>query len=222
MSNISDQIRRKIVLAKRREDTEHELLAMLESLPLSLHNSINLPNEHPTYALHKFVTEYIDLVPNIIDAATQCARETSVFEHVGPFIHVAEQFFLDPLSSICHDPNSLLGMLDEAYLAHRLIEEANDRFIDRAGYPLIPVDLTRSNIIVHGIIGEPYANELDAIAEDLTKRMIALESVYHSEAFAQQVRREKDTGHWDRVWSRWPCIMASNDITLKLLYKRVN
>ncbi|HSG60367.1 MAG TPA: hypothetical protein VLA24_02905 [Pseudomonadales bacterium] len=222
MSNITQTIRRKIAQAKRREDNQHELLAMLESLPLSLHNSITLPCDQPTHALHKFIVDYIDLVPNIIDAAAQCARETSVFEHVGPFIHVAEQFFIDPLSTICHDPDSLLGMLDEAYLAHRLIEEANDRFLERAGYPLIPVDLTRSNIIVHGIIGEPYANELDAIAEDLTKRMLSLESVYHSEAFAQQVRREKQSGHWDQVWSRWPCMMTSNDITLKLLYKRVN
>lgn len=222
MSNITATIRQKISHAKRREDKQHELLTMLESLPLSLHNSITLPCDHPTQALHKFIIEYIELVPNIIDAATQCARETSVFEHVGPFIHVAEQFFIDPLSSICHDPNSLMGMLDEAYLAHRLIEEANDRFLERAGYPLIPVDLTRSNIIVHGIIGEPYANELDAIAEDLTQRMLTLESVYHSEAFAQQVRREKNSGHWDQVWSRWPCMMTSNDITLKLMYRRVN
>lgn len=222
MSNITQQIRHKIAAAKQLEDESHELFSMLESLPLSLHKSISLPCDHPTVALYKFVIEYIELVPNVIDAATQCAQETSVFEHVGPFIHVAEQFFIDPLSSICHDPNSLLGLLDEAYLAHRLIEEANDRFIDRTSSPLIPVDLTRSNIIIHGIIGEPYANELDAIAEDLTKRMMSLETVYHSEAFAKQVRREKDSGHWDQVWSRWPCMMASSDITLKLLYKRIN
>jgi hypothetical protein len=113
-------------------------------------------------------------------------------------------------------------MLDEAYLAHRLIEEANDHLMECIGYPLIPVELTRSNIIVHGIIGEPYANELDAIAESLSRQMLALENVYHTEAFAQQVRREKDSGHWDQVWSRWPCMMSSSDISLKLLYSRIN
>jgi hypothetical protein len=222
MSHITENIRDKISLAKRRENDDHALMIFLEQLPLAIHKNINLPREYPTLALHKFLVDYIELAPSIIDAATQCARETSVFEHVGPFISVANQFFMKPLSALCHDPNSLLGMLDEAYLAHRLIEEANDQLLERVGYPLIPVELTRSNIIVHGIIGEPYANELDAIAENLSLQMLALDNVYHTEAFAQQVRREKDSGHWDQVWSRWPCIMASKDISLKLLYNRIN
>lgn len=222
MSESTEHIRRKIKIAKQLEDTHHELLLMLESLPLSLHNNINLPSNYPSFALHKFVTEYINLVPNIIDAATQCGKETSTYEHISPFIHMAEQFFIAPLSSINHDPNSLLGLLDEAYLAHRFIEEANNQFIERAGYPLIPVDLMRSNIIIHQIIGEPYANELDAIAERLSDQILSYESEYQSEAFAQQVRREKSSGHWDQVWSQWPCVMANSDITLKLLYKRVN
>lgn len=222
MSNITEQIRHKILLAKRREDQDHGLMMFLEQLPMALHKNINLPREYPIVALHKFMVDYIELVPSIIDAATQCARETSVFEHVGPFISVANQFFMKPLSALCHDPNSLLGMLDEAYLAHRLIEEANDHLMECIGYPLIPVELTRSNIIVHGIIGEPYANELDAIAESLSRQMLALENVYHTKAFAQQVRREKDSGHWDQVWSRWPCMMSSSDISLKLFYSRIN
>ena len=222
MSHITENIRDKISLAKRRENDDHALMIFLEQLPLAIHKNINLPREYPTLALHKFLVDYIELAPSIIDAATQCARETSVFEHVGPFISVANQFFMKPLSALCHDPNSLLGMLDEAYLAHRLIEEANDQLLERVGYPLIPVELTRSNIIVHGIIGEPYANEPDAIAENLSLQMLALDNVYHTEAFAQQVRREKDSGHWDQVWSRWPCIMASKDISLKLLYNRIN
>lgn len=222
MSHITENIRDKISLAKRRENDDHALMIFLEQLPLAINKNINLPREYPTLALHKFLVDYIELAPSIIDAATQCARETSVFEHVGPFISVANQFFMKPLSALCHDPNSLLGMLDEAYLAHRLIEEANDQLLERVGYPLIPVELTRSNIIVHGIIGEPYANELDAIAENLSLQMLALDNVYHTEAFAQQVRREKDSGHWDQVWSRWPCIMASKDISLKLLYNRIN
>lgn len=222
MSNNTDKIRNKISQAKRREASQRALYSVLEKLPVTLHKNINLPVEQPVEALHAFILEYIDAVPNIIDAATQCATETSVFEHVAPFIHIAEQFFISPLASLCHDSDDIQGLLDEAYLAHRLIEEANDRFIDCVGYPLIPVDLTRSNIIVHSIIGEPYSNELDAIAQDLTERLLTSENIYRTEAFAQQVRREKSSGHWDQVWSRYPCMMDSRDVTLNFLYGQVN
>jgi len=39
------------------------------------------------------------------------------------------------------------GLLDEAYLAHRLVEEVNDLYIKHFGQPLIPADTTVANVI---------------------------------------------------------------------------
>ncbi|MGN5945731.1 hypothetical protein ACNQRS_32315, partial [Pseudomonas aeruginosa] len=52
------------------------------------------------------------------------------------------------------------AMLDEAYLAHRLVEEVNDRFIAHFGQALIPLDTTVATQVAHQLIGEPFANPL--------------------------------------------------------------
>ena len=49
----------------------------------------------------------------------------------------------------------------QAYLAHRLLEELNDVLSANYNCPVIPVNMTRSNLIVHHIIGEPFANQID-------------------------------------------------------------
>jgi hypothetical protein len=48
------------------------------------------------------------------------------------------------------------------YLAHRLLEELNDVLNASYHCPVIPEDMTRSNLIVHHIIGEPFANNMMA------------------------------------------------------------
>ena len=80
---------------------------------------------------------YIEQVPDVLDAAANVAREAGIEAQVKPVLKVAEQFFLQP-PSLVEGHEGLDGLLDEAYLAHRLVEEVNDRYIAHLGEPLIP------------------------------------------------------------------------------------
>lgn len=61
---------------------------------------------------------------------------------------------------------SLLRLMGSAY-AHRLIEEINDRYLLETGQIFIPSDMTTANLIMHQLIGEPFANQLDALCVTL-------------------------------------------------------
>ena len=98
----------------------------------------------------------------------------------------------------------LESLLDEAYLAHRLVEEVNDLYIKHFQQPLIPLDTTVANLIAHQLIGETFANQLDEVVhhaddEMLNDESFALESI---EAYREKLISPQ-TG---AAWKRWPCL----------------
>jgi hypothetical protein len=106
------------------------------------------------------------------------------------------------------------SLLDEAYLAHRFVEEVNDLYIKHFGQPLIPLDMTVANLIAHQLIGEAFANQLDevvhhAVDEMLNDESFALESV---EAYREKLS-SPDTG---AAWKRWPCMSRRLGVGLEL------
>ncbi len=104
--------------------------------------------------------------------------------------------------------------MDEAYLAHRLLEEINDRFMMRAGMPLIPMDTAMSNLIVHALIGEPFANELDEAVQHTVERTMLKESVYESPAFKAFIEAHKDT-RWQGELQNWPSLTDKLPVNLQ-------
>jgi hypothetical protein len=107
--------------------------------------------------------------------------------------------------------------MDEAYLAHRLIEEVNDRFMLRTSIPLVPVDMTMSNLIVHSLIGEPFANELDEAVHYTVDRTMLKQHVYESEEFKAYVDLHKDN-HWEKEQQHWPCLTDQLSINLQFAH----
>jgi len=103
-------------------------------------------------------------------------------------------------------------LLDEAYLAHRLVEEVNDLYIRHFQQPLIPFDTTLANLIAHQLIGETFANQLDEVVhhsvdEMLNDESFAAESV---EAYREALC-SPDTG---AAWKRWPCLSRQLGVEL--------
>ena len=128
-------------------------------------------------------------------------------------LKIAEQFFIQP-PEIMQGHVGLDCLLDEAYLAHRLVEEVNDLYIKHFGQPLIPLDMTVANLIAHQLIGEDFANQLDeavhhAVDEMLDEDSFALESV---EAYREKLN-SPDTG---AAWKRWPCLSRQLGVGLEL------
>ena len=206
-------LREQIQKAQQHEKDTGLLTRQLESKLPHLHPAIQLPEADAQGVLTRFVAASIDEVPDLLDAANEVAREAGIESQIKPVLKIAEQYFLQP-PAIMAGHVGLDSLLDEAYLAHRFVEEVNDLYIKHFGQPLIPLDMTVANLIAHQLIGEEFANQLDeavhhAIDEMLNDESFALESV--------EVYRDKlsspDTG---AAWKRWPCMGRRLGVGLEL------
>jgi len=206
-------LREQIQRAHQHEaDTGHLLQQLEKQLP-HLHPAIHLPDVDARGVLTRFVTAYIDLVPDLLDAAHEVAIEAGIEGQIKPVLKIAEQFFTTP-PAIMAGHEGLDSLLDEAYLAHRLVEEVNDLYITHFGQPLIPSNTTVASVIAHQLIGEDFANQLDeavhhAVDQLLDKEDFALDSV---EAYREKLN-SPDT---EAAWKRWPSLSRQLGIGLEL------
>jgi hypothetical protein len=207
-------IRDTIELAKQHEQQHGYLAALLDTFvrdntyvvaPTSETNSAN--------RLMDFIIAYIDYVPEFIDAVRIITHKTNIQEHSEPFITLAEQYFLPP-SKIVNELQGMVEILNEAYLAHRLLEEINDRFMAKTSVPLIPIDMSMSNVLVHSIIGEPFANELDEAVLYTVERMQIKQHVYENADFISYVEKIKNQRKDQNL--NWPCLIDKLSINLQI------
>jgi hypothetical protein len=210
----TDAIRDTIALAKLQEQQQGHLAKLFDANLLdNIHLTIQLPEQDASNSLVNFVIAYIEHVPDLIDAARAITEQAKIQEYTEPFLKLAEEFFLKP-PEIVAGHVGLDELMDEAYLAHRLIEEVNDRFMIRASIPLVPVDMTMSNLIVHSIIGEPFANELDEAVYYTVERAMRKQHVYDSEEFKTYVAQHQHN-HWEKEHQHWPCLTDKLAINLQ-------
>lgn len=206
-------LREQIQRAQQHEAETGLLLQQLKIQLPHLHPAIHLPEVDAQGALTRFVTAYIDLVPDLLDAAHEVAIEAGIEGQIKPVLKIAEQFFTAP-PEIMQGHEGLDSLLDEAYLAHRLVEEVNDLYIKHFGQPLIPSNTTVASVIAHQLIGEQFANQLDeavhhAVDQLLDDEDFALDSV---EAYREKLS-SPDT---EAAWKRWPSLSRQLGIGLEL------
>ncbi|MCO7575154.1 MULTISPECIES: hypothetical protein [Pseudomonas] len=206
-------LREQIQLARQHEASTGLLTRQLETQLPHLHPAIQLPEVDAKDVMTRFVSAYIDQVPDLLDAANAVAREAGIESQIKPVLKIAEQFFLQP-PAIMDGHVGLDSLLDEAYLALRLVEEVNDLYIKHFSRPLIPLDMTVANLIAHQLIGETFANQLDeavhhAVDAMLDEESFALESV---EAYRDKLN-SPDT---EAAWKRWPCLSRQLGVELEL------
>ena len=203
---------REQILRAQQHEAETGLLARHLAVQLPhLHATIELADEDRNSVMTRFVSAYIEQVPDLLDAANDVAREAGIESQIKPVLKIAEQFFAQP-PALINGHIGLEGLLDEAYLAHRLVEEVNDLYIKHFQQPLIPLDTTVANLIAHQLIGETFANQLDeavhhAVDEMLNDDSFALESV---EAYRDRLT-SPETG---AAWKRWPCLSKQLGVSL--------
>ena len=104
--------------------------------------------------------------------------------------------------------------LSSAYLCHRLMEEMheNNHSIRTGG--LVDIEATRANLLVHQLIGEPFANELDD-SITVTVLQIAGTPDYYElnlDPFVEQVNN--DAWNWMREY--WEHLLTRNHIRFSL------
>lgn len=179
----------------------------------SLHPSIDLAGDDAVGVLTRFVHAYVEQVPDFLEAAASVARNAGIGERIAPVLQVAEQFFMTP-PALLDGHDGLDALLDEAYLAHRLVEEVNDRYIAHFGQPLIPLDTTVANLVAHQLIGEPFANQLDEAVHQAAETM--LEASIFSSPAALAYRARLSDPQTVSAWKQWPCLSRRLGVELNL------
>lgn len=205
------QIREMIRQAKRFEAAHRQLHILLAQQLDSLHRCIELPQQQPLASLTHFVERYIEHAPDFLEAVHDITERSGIGDYARPLLNVAEHFFLQPPEAIGRS-FGLSALLDEAYLAHRLMEEINDRFMSRCGVPLVPMDMTRSNLIAHYLIGESFANELDLLVDQAVEHLVEHDKLFDSSALSEYIADHQRFG-WKEV-DEWPCLVDDLDISL--------
>ncbi|MFB4391144.1 MULTISPECIES: hypothetical protein [unclassified Pseudomonas] len=204
-------VREQIAQAHQHEKTTGQLKTRLEQQLPHLHPTIQLPQQDAQGTLTRFVSAYIDEVPELLEAAHAVAREAGIESQIKPVLKIAEAYFLQP-PELMQGHVGLDCLLDEAYLAHRLVEEVNDLYIRHFQQPLIPVDTTVANLIAHQLIGETFANQLDEVVHHSVDEMLDDESfaVESVEAYRETLSSPA-TGE---AWKRWPCLSRQLGVEL--------
>lgn len=141
-----------------------KLRRYFESRIGALESRLALPAGDAVGALVNFTRSYIEYVPEFLELTRARARSLGVEQQAAPYLNLAEGFFLAPPADLAGE-SGLHALLDEAFLAQRLIEEVNDRLCGSGGQRLVDADMTRPNIIAHHLVGEPLATRLELLVE---------------------------------------------------------
>lgn len=107
-----------------------------------------------------FVTEYIESAPTLMLIVEEAAIEHGAQRCVQPLLDAIEEFFLAP-DDIIPDRLGLMGLLDDAYLAHTLLEAISDEYASQTGKALLPKDAYETNTFIRRLIGKPFVGMLD-------------------------------------------------------------
>lgn len=205
-------IREAITQARIEEAQTHKLGTFLDAAAHNLHNAIALPKDDPGKALFEFILHYIEHVPDFLQTLDDLMQSCGLHEHGRVFITIAEDFFLQP-PELVRQCGGLQGLIDEAYLAHRLMEEVNDRLTMLCGVPLTPLDMTLANIIVHDLLGEAYANQLDLAVHFAVEALFEQSRPLENTNLAQFVARYQACD-WEAKLRGWPSMKEESNIRL--------
>ncbi len=170
-------IRKKIHSAVLAEARTGRLGRSLEQRLPQLRNKLVLPEKDPVAGLLSFVTGYVESVPDCLLLVTAVSKHMGFYDYAAPLLDMAEEYFLHPPADLPSDAG-LDGLLDEAFLAHRLLEEVNDHHIRHLQRPLLPVDMTEANVIVHHLLGDALANQLDQKVHETATKLLEREYVW--------------------------------------------
>lgn len=187
------------------EQETGQLHQLLQQRLETIERIIELPEVEALERLFEFVVRYIEQVPQMLEDLHHGAVEAGLLKYVSPILEVVDGFFMAPPKEL-ESESGLVALMDEAFLAHRLFEEVNDTYIMRVGQPMIPFDMTMSNVIVHSLISEPFANELEQVVMVATKGIFGEEKAYEENEKFLAFMDKKENDNLFQIAQRWPCM----------------
>lgn len=142
-------------------------------------------------SLQAFVQRYLEQLPVALRTAQASARQLDLADVIMPVANAAESFFTGECR--LSQEGGLLALLDRAYLGHRMLEELNDHLHLRIDIYILHVDMTEANSLVHTLLGEPYASEIETIVNQTMSLLLeALDNSAGPQASASRQARLDD------------------------------
>jgi len=199
--------------ARRQEAHSGRFFRQVKETTLRLPPSVVVDCRQPAHCLFRFAVEYIEMAPRLIECVDACAVEADSKNLFQPFIDAAIRYFTQP-SVLLLRYDGLDGLLIRAYQCHRLMEEMHENNRSIRASELFDLEATLANLVVHEMIGEPFANELDD-AITITVAQIARTPDFYNldlEPFINQVNNRA----WDWMRNYWENLLVRNNIRFAL------
>lgn len=169
-------LRKTIADAKRLECLTGTFELFLRVKSAQLHRAIQISHRSSSDVLVDFALNYIDQTVTLIESIQQRVRQLGLEEAIAPALQTALAFFrAPPLPSRDFTPGNepkLYQLMEQAYLAQRLLEEVSDLCALWRNSRLSSFENTRDGLIIHQLIGESRANQLDTIASRLAQEQL--------------------------------------------------
>ena len=201
----TEMLQKLIQKSVAQEKKTGQLHQVLQERIETVESIVQLPELEALERLYEFVIRYIEQVPQMLEDLHHGAVEAGLLHYVSPILEVVEGFFMAPPKEL-NKVSGLAALMDEAFLAHRLFEEVNDTYIMRVGQPMIPFDMTMSNVIVHTLIGEPFANDLEQVVLIAAKGIFGEEKAYEENEKFLAFMDKKENDNLIQIAQRWPCM----------------
>lgn len=201
----TEMLQKLIQKSVAQEQETGQLHQVLQQRMETVESIVQLPELEALERLYEFVIRYIEQVPQMLEDLHHGAVEAGLLNYVSPILEVVEGFFMAPPEEL-NKESGLAALMDEAFLAHRLFEEVNDTYIMRVGQPMIPFDMTMSNVIIHTLIGEPFANDLEQVVLVAAKGIFGEEKAYEGNEKFLAFMNKKDNDNLIQIAQRWPCM----------------
>lgn len=110
--------------------------------------------------------EIIDSIPIFLARARQEADQRRLRSVVGPLLDHAEQYFLQPVDLIPEMTYGLAGLLDDAYLLLKVLEN-----LDKGPERFLDWDLQYPLQFLRSLVGREIAQRLDLIVADAMQQV---------------------------------------------------
>lgn len=105
----------------------------------------------------KVAVEVVEMVPIVLACAAQAAEQRKLTMVVMPILDHASRYFVNPVDLIPEMTQGMAGLLDDTYLAFRILENLN-----RGSPPLMDTDFDVPLRFLRRLLGEEISRKLDA------------------------------------------------------------
>lgn len=100
--------------------------------------------------------EVVEMVPVVLACAAQAAEQRGLRVVVMPVLDHAARYFINPLDLIPEMTHGMAGLLDDTYLAFRILENFN-----YGSPPLMDVDFSEPLRFLRRLVGPEISDKLD-------------------------------------------------------------